>query len=290
MKEFEEKVRKTIEDYDLLSKQDKALVACSGGKDSTAVLYLLKKFGFNVEGLFIDLLIGDWSEKNLKNVEKFCKELDIKLHVVNVREVLGGSMCYLRSKISKEEKLKTCTVCGVIKRWLLNKKAQELGVDKLVTGHNLDDQVETMLMNFLKNNVKLNIGQQPKTGVVENKKFVPRIKPLFFCLNSEVRKYSEEMKFPVLYEKCPCSSGVFRREIREELEKLEKEYPGFRENIVKNFLEMLPKFKVDVSEVVYCEKCGEVSRGGLCKFCKLRGSLEMSETFQGKVSERTKKS
>lgn len=274
VEEFETKVKETIKKYGLLDKRDKVLVACSGGKDSTTVLYLLKKFGYNVEGLFIDLLIGGWSEKNLRNVEKFCEELDIKLHIVNVREVLGGSMCYLRSKIGKAEKLNTCTVCGVIKRWLLNVKSLELGADKLVTGHNLDDQAETMLMNFLKNTIYLNFGQQPKTGVFESKKFVPRIKPLFFCLNSEVRKFSEEMKFPVLYEKCPCSSGVFRREVREELDVLEKTYPGFRLNLVNNFLKVLPKMKFEKGKIKYCVKCGGVSREDLCKFCRLMKSLE----------------
>ena len=274
IQEFEEEVRRTVEDYDLINKKDKVLAACSGGKDSTTVLYLLKKFGYDVEGLFIDLLIGSWSKKNLENVRQFCAEQGIKLHVVDVRKELGGSMCYLRSKIGKKEGLKSCTVCGVIKRWLLNKKAQELGADKLVTGHNLDDQAETLLMNLLKNKIEMNLGQLPKTGVVVDKKFVPRVKPLFFCLNQDVRKYAKLMKFPVLYEKCPCASEVFRWEIREKLDGLEKEYPGFREKMVKNFLGMVSRFKVDKGKMIYCDECGEASRDKICRFCKLMGNLE----------------
>ena len=183
-------------------------------------------------------------------------------------------MCFIRSKIGADQKLNTCTICGVIKRWLLNKNARELGFDKIVTGHNLDDQAETMLMNLLKNNVELNVGQQPRTGVFEDKRFVPRVKPLFFCLNKDVRKYSDLMKFPVLYDKCPCSQGVFRRKIRDELDLLEKEYPNFRENMIRNFLKIIPKFKIKEAEIVYCEKCGEVSRDKICKFCSLMKSLE----------------
>lgn len=271
---FEDQVKKTIEEYALVSRDDKILVACSGGKDSMTVLYLLKKFGYRVEGLIIDLLIGEWSQANLDNAQRFCDEQGIKLHVVSVRDVLGGSMCYIRSKIGAEKKLTTCAVCGVIKRWLLNKKSRELGADKVATGHNLDDQVETLMMNLLKNNIKLNAGQQPVTGVVKDDKFVPRIKPLFFCLNKEVRKYSELKKFPVLYDNCPCASGVFRKEIREELTNLEEKFPDFKENMVRNFLKILSGVKNEGGAIAYCEKCDEVSRKKLCKFCDLMSVLE----------------
>ena len=145
--EFESKVKGTVERFELVKPGEKVLVACSGGKDSTTVLYLLKKLGCEVEGLYIDLLIGEYSQKNLENIQKFCEQEKIKLQVVNIREVLGSSMCFIRQKIPQ---LKACTVCGVIKRWLLNKKARELGFSKIATGHNLDDQAETLLLQLLR--------------------------------------------------------------------------------------------------------------------------------------------
>lgn len=268
IKDFEKKVEHTIRDYSLLRKEDKVLVACSGGKDSTTALYLLNKLGYKVEALFIDLHIGDWSKKNLANLKQFCEKERIKLHTVKIRDVLGAGMCFLRSKVPN---LQACTVCGVIRRWVLNKTAKRLEADKLVTGHNLDDQAETILMNLLKNRIELNLGQQPKTGVVEEKGFVPRVKPLFFCLNEEVSKYSRLKGFLVLYEKCPCASGVFRWKIREEIKNLEKTSPGFKENSVKNFLRLIPLFKNSKNKKVeYCIKCGEPSRQKICNFCKIK--------------------
>jgi len=131
--QFERKVKNTIEKYNLVNKKDKILVACSGGKDSTTTLYLLHKFGYDVEALIIDLLIRKWSKNNLENVKKFCKEYKIKLHIINIRKEIGYSMCYIRSIIQSKKKLNNCTICGPIRRWLINKKARTLRATKLAT-------------------------------------------------------------------------------------------------------------------------------------------------------------
>ena len=272
LQDFEQKVKDTIKQYKLCTKKEKIIIACSGGKDSTTVLYLLNKWGYQVEGLIIDLLIGPWSEKNLDNVKDFCQEQKIKLHQVNLREEFGCSMCFMRSGIQKKVKLNNCLICGIIKRWLLNKKTRELKAAKIVTGHNLDDAAETFMMNLLKGNMRLNIGQGPATGVIKDKKFVPRIKPLYFCLNAEVKRYSEIKKFPVLFDPCPCSVEVFRKKIRRNLTELEKKNLQIKSNIVQTFLELLPELKKKyktTEKLNYCTACGEPSRKEFCKMCEL---------------------
>jgi uncharacterized protein (TIGR00269 family) len=270
--QFEEKVKDCIEKYSLIGETEKVIVACSGGKDSTATLYILKKLGYNVEGLIIDLLIGEWSKKNLENVERFCKENGIKLHTVNMRKELGSSMCYIRSGIQETKKLSNCLICGVIKRWLMNRKARELGASKIATGHNLDDEAETIMMNLLTGNPELSLGLGPEIGMVRDKKLVQRVKPLYFCTNKEVRDYSEEMGFPVLYEPCPCSEGTFRRDVRKRIADMENNNPMVKQNIVNNFLAILPVLRKNYKtgkKLSYCKSCGEPSRRDICKKCEL---------------------
>lgn len=267
---FERKVKDTIKSYKLLSKRDKVLVAYSGGKDSTSVLYLLNKWGYNVEALAIDLHIGDYSKRNIENVKRFCKEQKIRLNLVDLRDEFGSSICYIRGGIQEKRRLSNCTICGVMKRWILNRKAKELRATKLATGHNLNDESETVIMNILKGNPELGIGMGPKSGFRKDALFVERIKPLYFCTNAETRAYSEAMGFPVVYEPCPCSEGVFRRRIRKELVELEKAYPDIRMNLVQNFLELLPGMRrkyFDGGAISRCEICGEPSRNQVCQLC-----------------------
>jgi len=270
--QLENKVKNTIKEYQLCSKKDKIIVAISGGKDSTTALYLLKKFGYKVEALIINLMIGKWSKESLRNVKAFCKKHKIKLHIINMRKEFGLSLCHIRSNIQTKEKLNNCLICGVIKRWLLNKKTRELKATKLVTGHNLDDEAETLLMNTIKGNLKMSLTLGPKTGIVKDKKFVERIKPLYFLTNKEIKAYSKQMKFPIHYAACPCSITSLRRDVRKLIKNLEKEEPNAKMNIVENFLKILPRLKrlyKSQKELKYCKICQEPSRNEICKRCQL---------------------
>jgi len=273
IQDFENRVKDTIEKYSLINKKDRVMVACSGGKDSTTLLYLLNKFGYHVEGIFIDLHLGNYSKTNLRNVKSFCKKNKIKLHEFSFRNEFGYSVCYIKSVLkSKNITLRSCNICGILRRWLLNRKTRELKATKLVTGHNLDDEVETILMNFFNGNINLIIRIGPEVGVIKNEKFVPRIKPLYFVTNEETTKYSKLMKFPVLYEKCPCSVDAHRGNFRRFIKETEEKYPGTKNRIAKSFLEVLPElrgfYKTD-KKINYCEVCGEPSSINVCNACTL---------------------
>ncbi len=267
--EIEKKVKQTLRDIGL-KKGEKILVALSGGKDSTLVAYLLKKFGYKIEGLHIDLKIGKYSETCKIKIEELCKELGIKLHLYDMKKEMGSSMCYLRSAIqSKNTKgqIKNCAICGVIKKWILNKEARRLKFKKIATGHNLDDEAQTFLLNILKGSPSLSSNTGPITKNINDKKFITRIKPLFFIPEDEIRKYTHDKKLPVNYEGCPCALDSYRIQLRKFLNTVSNKE---KQNIVKNFERVYPRLeRMKSSEVKYCEICGEPSRGKVCKKCQL---------------------
>ncbi|MFA4953366.1 MAG: ATP-binding protein [Candidatus Pacearchaeota archaeon] len=292
---LERKVKQTLKEINI-NKKSKIIVALSGGKDSSVVAYLLKKFGYNIEGFHIDLKIGKYSEECLEKVREISEMLEIKLHVYDMKKEMGSGMCYIRTaiqgsyKANKKGQLKNCAICGVIKKWIMNKEARKIkGAKYIATGHNLDDEAQTFLLNILKGSPKLsaNSGAITKNPPDQKGKFIPRIKPLFYILEEDVKNYSLAKKLPVNYDKCPCALDSYRIQLRNFLEKM----PGKdKENIMNNMDKIYPKIerlkdtenlgfsvsktfkenkKFLTERIQYCKNCGEPSRNKICKKCEL---------------------
>ncbi|MBW3020324.1 TIGR00269 family protein [Candidatus Woesearchaeota archaeon] len=272
---FEKKVRNTIRKYELFDKKSKVLIAVSGGKDSTVCAYLLKKLGYNVEALTIDAVIGCYTKENLKNIKRVCEKYDIKLNVLSFREQFGMSLCYIRSiLLEKGRRHSSCMICGILKRYLLNKFASENKFEYLATGHNLDDEAQAFIMNVFRNDFKLAKRQGAKPGNVTSDKFVTRVKPLYLMSEEEIIRYSKIMEFPVYYGICPCSVDAYRREYKVMLDEFEKRHPNVKYNILK-FQEQMKAslIKEEGVKVGSCENCGEPSAGTMCKACQIFDDL-----------------
>jgi len=259
---IEQKVKQTLKKIKL-NKKEKIIVALSGGKDSAVTAYLLKKLGYNIEGIHINLGIGKYSEDCLKAIKSLCKELNIKLHVYNLKKETGKSIVTFFEKNTK--KISNCTICGVFKKWILNREARKLKADRIATGHHRDDELQTFLINIFKGSPNLNSNFKPMLDK-KGPKFIIKIKPLFFVSEEEIKRYTKKLKLPTVKEICPYRKETYRVETRKLFEQLSERE---KENIMKNFLELSKKIKKDKSKMNYCEFCGEPSRNKICKKCEL---------------------
>ncbi len=280
MNYFERKTAKTILKFKLFSKKDRIAVAVSGGKDSTVCLYVLKKLGYPVEAVTVDALIGNYTKQNLENLMSVCKKYDIKLHEISFREEFGMALCSIKM-IANEKGLKysSCLICGVLRRYLLNKYAKKHGFECLCTGHNLDDEAQAFVMNVFRNDLILAKRQGPITGTGSNKAFVKRAKPLYLCTEKETTAYSKLMKFSVNYNRCPCSEGAYRREYRDMLNEFEKKFPPIKYNIISFFLRTIYKLKDagKETEINACQYCGEPCSKDICKRCEILIALKQNK-------------
>lgn len=281
IKFFERRVRKTIRRYELLDSHDKTAVALSGGKDSMTVLSILKSLSYKAPmsdlfAIIIDEGVPGYRDELIKVGKKYCDELGVPYHIYSFKKELGKSIMEM---IRKAEKLglglQPCSYCGVFRRQLLNQKARELGATKVATGHNLDDECETALMNFLKGDISRIARQSAMVGVLRSKTFVPRIKPLRETPESEVLLYTKLKGIPVVKGRCPYSRDSFRTAVNNITTELEGKYPGIQYQMLASIDQLVPilKKRYSTAELKACKRCGEVSSGEECKFCQLKKAL-----------------
>ena len=228
-----EQTERFIKKYGMFKRDDKILVAVSGGKDSLALWDILNRLGYQADGLYLGLGIDEevgYSHESQRLTEKFANENNLKLHIVDIEKEYGQPIPVL-SEVSRRGHGKPCAVCGLAKRHEMNRIARDLGYAVLATGHNLDDEVQSFLMNVFRNDTGRAYRGGPMSGVVRSKQFVPRIKPLYMHSENEITTFSKLKGFKVKYTRCPCASGSFRMEFRTMLEPYVKKHPDALYNI-----------------------------------------------------------
>ncbi|WP_457751896.1 tRNA-5-methyluridine(54) 2-sulfurtransferase [Thermococcus sp.] len=274
---FERKVRRTIERYRMLRPDERVLVAISGGKDSAVTAYVLKKLGYNVECLHINLGIGEYSEKSEEMTRKQCEKLGVPLHIVRVRELLGKGIGEARTRRP------TCSYCGLTKRYIFNKFAYDNGFDAIATGHNLDDEASFIFSNLMHWNTQYLAKQGPVTPSGFNGKLVKKIKPLYEVTEREVVAYALARGIEYHIEECPHSVGATTIEYKEILNEMEEKRPGTKINFVKGYLRKKKLFEAELQETELreCKICGMPSSGEVCSFCRFWG-LEEPVNFRTK--------
>ncbi len=266
---FEKKVRHNLKKHRMINKEDRVAVGVSGGKDSLTLLYLLSRwYGRRVFALTIDEGIKGYREHTIKIVEHYVKEWGVDYKKVSFKEEIGFSLDEMVKKLGGI----ACSYCGVFRRYLLNKKAREFGATKIAIGHNLDDEAQSILMNLFQHDIQRFFRMGSVPGVLRNKKFVQRIKPLRVVSEKETRAYFFLKGFPHDIYECPYMESAFRHVVRKMLNEYEKEHPGTKSNIVRAYDSFVSKSK-QVSNIVFCEKCGEPSSSKICRACIIKESL-----------------
>jgi uncharacterized protein (TIGR00269 family) len=276
---FENKVFKTIRQFDLIGKEENLGVALSGGKDSLTVLYILNRLSqqnpkIKINAIAIDEGIAGYRDKTLEKAKEFCQNNNIPLHIFSYKEEFGLTL----DEMLKILDVRPCTICGIFRRYLLNKKSKKLKLTKLVTGHNLDDECQSILMNQLKNNIQASARLGPKVGIFHDEKFVQRIKPLYLCTEKEVTTYAFINGLLDDFVECPNVSQSFRAQVRDMLNDLEQKFPGTKYSIVNSFLQTLPLLKQQFKNeaIKVCLKCNEPSANDICNACVYLEKLKKS--------------
>ncbi|MFH1404034.1 MAG: TIGR00269 family protein [Candidatus Altiarchaeota archaeon] len=275
---LEKRVRKTVRINKLLPSSGRIAVALSGGKDSMTVLKLLMDLTSRNPKIEVVTIVIDegirGKKKVFNKVSKYCDKTGVKSHTYSFKEEYGIKLDDIMRKV-RDEGVNACTYCGVLRRRLLNTKAIELGVSRIATGHNLDDEVQSSFMNFVRGEYDRTSRLGPIVGVVGDERFVPRIKPLREIPEDEVKLYARLNRIPIASFDCPHAKGAFRRSVKSMLDTLEKRHPGSKYQMLNSTDRLIGLLRQDYAgkKMKYCPLCGEPSSGEKCKVCELLENL-----------------
>ncbi|NPB07503.1 MAG: TIGR00269 family protein [Aquificae bacterium] len=267
---FERYTQKTIKEFRMFTKNDRVLVAVSGGKDSLALWYVLKKLGYEADGLYVHLGIGEYSERSRKKVESFARKIGARLIVKDLKEDLAEIPELM--KVSTRE---ACSLCGLVKRYNFNRVAKEEGYTVLATGHNLDDEASSLLANVLNWNEKY-LGR--KYPVLEEEEgFVRKVKPFCKFTEKETALYSLLQGIDFIEEECPYAEDATSIFMKGILNEIEERFPGTKLRFYLDYLrKVYPLFHKpqEKKELKPCRVCGEPTAGEICPVCRMRERLK----------------
>ncbi|MEY3166808.1 MAG: hypothetical protein RLZZ343_611 [Actinomycetota bacterium] len=264
-------VEKAIHDHQMLNKSDRILVAVSGGKDSLAVWDMLIDLGYQADGLYVALGIGEYSEESRGYTERFADERGLKLTVVSLRDDYG----YDIPTASRATGRVPCSACGMSKRHLFDKAAIDGGYDVVVTGHNLDDEAAVLFGNALRWDVEYLARQLPV--LPSRHGFPKKVKPLIRLSEREMAAWCVVRGIDYIVDECPIAAGNKHIGFKEALNALEEKSPGTKASYYLGFLDRMAPVLAGIAasgadSVTPCIRCGAPTggeEGSLCAFCRL---------------------
>ena len=267
------KSARTISKYKMIKNNELVCVAVSGGKDSLVLLDILNKMSethnFRIFAITIDEGIPGYRDEALDIVQNFCATLKIKHKVFSYKELFDLTL-EESLQLRNDEKPSSCSICGIFRRRALDHAAKSINADVIATGHNLDDVLQTFLINTLS-------GDTSKIGwmdpdVSSNK--LRKIKPLSEIYESEIVFYAFTNDLPFQTEPCPHMDEGIRTEIREFLNSLEANHSGIKNNMYNSVLK-ISRFtkKANYKEKQNCSVCGNECSGSICSVCKMIAHL-----------------
>lgn len=220
-KQIQRQFNRATRNYSMLHDDDKILVALSGGKDSLTLLQLMAersriiKPRTSIVAAHVTMVNIPY-KADINFLKEFCSGLGVELHILE-----SGF------DASTDTRKSPCFLCSWNRRKALFTLAQQIGCNKIALGHNMDDFIETMLMNIT---FQGTFSAMPP--VMKMEKFpITVIRPLCLVNEKDVEEYAIECNFPPQEKNCPYENASNRSAMKRLLNELESLNPEARYNI-----------------------------------------------------------
>ena len=252
------------------------MVALSGGKDSVTTLEILDSFRkrniIDLCAVTVDEGIANYRQDGVDIATRHAERLGIEHKVVSLKEDYGITLDEI---MQRENHKGSCTYCGVFRRTIINKAAREMGATKIATGHNLDDEVQAIMMNYLEGNTDnlTKLGAKTESKAEE---FTVKIKPLREIPEREIGLYVVAKELEVHFDSCPYAMQSFRGEVSEVINQLAEKHPTIKYSTLRGYDKIKNILKDEMKKEYAhgrCVRCGEPAANELCKACSFLEEL-----------------
>lgn len=272
------KTAKTISKHNMIQNNELVAVAVSGGKDSLALLNIInqmtKTHNFRIKAITIDEGIPGYRNEALEIVQGYCAKLNVEHKVFSYKELFDLTLEEALD-LRESEKTSSCSICGTLRRRAIDHAAKDIGADVIATGHNLDDTLQTFVINMLS-------GDTTKIGWMDPDNMsntLRKIKPFCEIYESEIVFYAFTNDIPFQTEPCPHMNEGIRTEIREFLNSLEVKHSGIKNNLYQSIIKVSQIVKdVNNKQKTVCIKCGNDCTGKICSVCNMVLKLKENQT------------
>ena len=257
MKKIDEKIIRLIEEYELLKRGEKILIALSGGPDSVFLLYFLlkykRKYGINLGAMHVNHMIrGEEADKDEKFCRKLCLQLEVDYHTVK-RDV---------PSFAKNDKISIEEAAREIRYKELARVQKKFRYDKIATAHNCSDNAETVFLNLIKGT-----GLKGLSGIPIVRGNI--IRPILSISKDEILEYLKKNNLEYSVDKTNLSNVYERNFIRNEIFHLIKKQlnPKLEQTLFKSS-SILKKQAIILSSAI------EIISGSV--IAKKKGNLEIN--------------
>lgn len=220
-------VGRAIADFNMIEDGDLVMVCLSGGKDSYTLLDILLRLrdnapiDFRVHAVNLDQKQPGFPEHVLP---EYLQGLGVDYKILE-----QDTYSIVTDKIPEDKTY--CGLCSRLRRGILYNYAEQIGADKIALGHHRDDIIETLFLNMFHGG---KLKAMPPKLLSDDKRNVV-IRPLAYCKESEISKYSDYMNFPIIpCNLCGSQDNLQRQAVKTMLQGWEKQFPGRVESIFRS--------------------------------------------------------
>lgn len=264
------RVASTIKRYRMVKPGDRILLAVSGGKDSVALLHIMNSLSnlmkFKLIVLHIDLGIGEYSKRSREIVEDLCRKLKVDSITIDLKNDLGFTLPEFVSRLRTH---RICSLCGIVKRYIMNAVSIALKADAVATAHHADDMLTYIFKNFILQDYELMEKLVPINKGVQGL-MTTKIRPLYEVYEKDTALYTIYTNLRFTDITCPYKEmNSMEITIRRFLDEIEDKYPGTKISILRKFAKTYMRPLEEARGLKSCSECGLIAQKDMCTFCRL---------------------